>query len=1071
MLKYFYGTNLEELVEKFAEERLANPPVNPLEKETFIVQNHGIGQWLSLYIARKEGIAANMEFKFPSEILWKLIRNLDSDIPETLPSDRQPMAASLMQILSEEKVLSDFSQLKYYIEAEEGGTDEMRLWQLSTHIADVFDQYLIYRPEMILGWEQNSPEYVYGTDSEKWQARLWKRLLKHWKETYDGEWLHRAELQKALFEKLENNVFSFDDFPEKLTVFGVSMMPPGVIRALTVLGENMNVDFYRLSVDPEKKDSEHFRNPLLQSLGKESVDFESLFDLYTNVDKKRIHEMDHQTDTLFSCVQSDLMLDKPAAELKTENREKDSSIQVHSCHSPMREVEVLYDQLLKAFDEHPQLAPDDVLIMTTDIETYAPFIEAVLEAPDEGQPRIPFGIADRNIKGENPVIESFIDILRICESRFKVTEVLDLLNSPAVQDKYELTDDDLNRIERWIRENNVRWGIDGAFKKEMDLPQSSRFTWKAALERIILGYSMNPDDDRLYEDLFPYDEIETSDDARLAGKLSRFLRALFDIAERIETDRKVEDWIALLKEITNTFLFDEGDYYREISYIRQSLEKLNQWSKLANWENEIPFSVIRMWVGSQLDERKSGGGRLGRGVTFSSLKPMRSIPFKFIGMLGMNEGAFPRSKIPAEFDLIHQNPQPGDPIRSQEDRNQFLETLLSAGDTIYFSYLGQSNQQDADFPPSVVLTEFCDYLEEYYGINRNNLIHKHRLQAFSHKYFREGNPESYSREKMEIAETLQNNQPENPRFTERKLPEPDEEKKHISIRDLVSFYQNPSEYMLRNRLDIYLRDDDVLTEDREPFQLGWLEEYQIKQELLKRFLEEQPLESYENILKARDMLPEGWSGKEDYRQKREEVEEFGTQIQELLDGEKLTDQEVAIDIGEFRITGRMENIYPQARMDYRFGTAREKDKVEWWINHLIFQYVKPEEHPGKSMLLSWKYNKLRQHSLEAVEDAEKQLHTLLKHYWEGLQSPLPFLSKSSFAYAESFIESSKDHEDALDDAIKQWEPTDYPGYYSPGERDNSYIALIYDGHNPLSGSDFSDLAIEFWKPFFEHLGD
>ncbi|NIR66138.1 MAG: exodeoxyribonuclease V subunit gamma, partial [Aliifodinibius sp.] len=191
----------------------------------------------------------------------------------------------------------------------------------------------------------------------------------------------------------------------------------------------------------------------------------------------------------------------------------DQSIQVHNCHSPMREVEVLYDQLLALMDDNPELSPDEILIMTPDIESYAPFIEAVFATPNEGQPEIPYTIADRGVGGEQPVSDTFLKLLELSESRFKVTDVLDLLDSNPIREAFGFNEDELSRIEQWVGDNRIRWGIDGKDKKELNLPESDHFTWQAGLRRILLGYAMRSSDEQLYDDIYAYHELESSDDA------------------------------------------------------------------------------------------------------------------------------------------------------------------------------------------------------------------------------------------------------------------------------------------------------------------------------------------------------------------------------------------------------------------------------------------------------------------------------------------------------------------------------------------------------------------------------
>lgn len=1073
MLNFYYGTELESLADKLMEDLSVSSSKNPLDPEIFVVQNHGIGQWLSLYMAEQEGVAANLEFEFPSERVWKLIRSIYPRIPETLPSDRGPMTWSLMELFEDEQQIRQFDNLRHYISDEDLAQRKMRSWKLASKIADVFDQYLIYRPRMILDWEQGKL-HTKNIREEEWQMKLWNTLTNHWKKNYEGEVLHRARLQEDLLNHIEGGTLDTGQLPNRITVFGVSTASPSFIETIVKLSRYTEIHFYHFSVDPAKTESQHFDNPLLQSLGEEGSSFMKIFsssvkaekNIAGNMEWAQVDRSGSTRNSVLASIQQDLWRDSSLGGRKLNVPAADSSIQVHSCHSPMREVEVLYDQLLAILEENSKLNADDILIMTPDIETYAPMIEAVFGTPDEGQPSIPFSIEDRGVEGEFPTIQAFLKILDLCESRFKITDVMDVLDSEPVQEAFGYNEDELNKLEKWIRDNRIRWGIDGDYKSGLGLPDSDHFTLQSGLRRILLGYMMRSDGDNLYNGIFAYDEVETSDDAELAGKFSNLLHELFDFNRQVNEPKSPGRWQVLLNELIDRFLPDNRDGFWEISQIRQALDRLVEQAGLAGYHQNVSFSILRRWLQEQLEKQSTGGGRIGRGVTFSSLMPMRSIPFGVIGMIGMNEGSFPRSKIPIEFDMTYLDTQPGDPVQSKEDRYLFLENLLSTRSHLYFSYIGQSNRQDTEFPPSVVLKEFLDYLKEHYGLQSEDIVSSHRLQPFSPRYFKDKGLFSYSKTQMQISLRLSEGESLIPSFFEAPLAEADKEMKQLSIQDLLSFFQHPAKFLLRNRLGIYLQDEEVLAEDREPFELDKLSEYQVGQELLQRYLKEKPLESYQEVMRSRDMLPEGWRGEQDFSQKAQEVRAFGEEIQQRLNQEKLPDREVNLDINSYRITGTLSGIYSGSLMEYRFGKARAKDKVEWWIRHLLFQAVKPEGHPGESVLFSWNDGSFNEFRLSPVEEAGERLKDLLGWYWQGLQKPLPLYCKSSHAYAEKVIKEEKSREEGLEKAINKWEPG-WNGY--PGEGDDAYHKLITGGKKPFHSSDFTELSRKFWLPYFEAL--
>lgn len=1074
MLKFYYGTKLENLANKLFNELNERKPNYPLAKETFVVQNNGIGQWLSLRMARQEGIAANLTFEFPSERIWSLIRLCNPDIPEVLPSDRGPMTWTLMELLSDSSFLDDFEKLHHYVKSEDPEQQTMRSWKLASKIADVFDQYLIYRPQMILDWEERQTS-TQNYAAEQWQSRLWRRLRTYWENNYEGEALHRAEMLKQLWEAIDRGRIETDFLPERITVFGISSASPAFIKTMIKLSKCTDVHFYHLAIYPKVKASEEFQNPLLQSLGTQGVHFMSLFSEYVKADQEVTNNMQwaqvgdpHDAPySLFKVIREDLTKDKLLSERKEETTPTDDSIQVHNCHSPMREVEVLYDQLLTLLDEDSSLNPEDILIMTPDIERYSPMIKAVFGMPDEGQPEIPYAIADRSATQSDSVTQTFTQILNLVESRFKVTDVLDLLDSNAIRTKFELTEDYLNRIQQWVSDNKIRWGIDGESKKQIGLPQSNHFTWRSGLRRILLGYMMHPSEDQLYDNIFAYNEIERSDDADLAGRLSAFLNYLFEINKNVSNPKTPDEWQDIFNNVLDNFLPDSRDFFWEVSQIRETINTLVEHARLGGNQQKVSFAVIRRWLDERLQKQSTGGGRIGRGVTFSSLMPMRSIPFNVIGMIGLNEDTFPRSTIPIEFDLMHLETQVGDPVQAQEDRYLFLENLLSARTNLYFSYVGQSNRQDAHFPPSVVLKELLDVLDQHYGIDPDQLLQKHRLQPFSPKYFTDENYFSYSETQKKVSKQLDNSTAKGRAFFDEQLPEPDEEWKRFSINDLISFYQHPAKYLLQNRLGIYLREEEAITDDREPFVLSGLENYQVGQELLDRFFKDKSLQDYQENVEARDLLPEGWSGERAFNQRVHEVEEFGHNIKEVLNQQQIEDLNVDIKLGDFHIVGTLSDIYQKARISYRFGSMRPKDVIDLWIKHLLFQKVKPNEHPGVSRLFT-RHNRKNfvEYRLGPVENSQSILEQLLDQYWQGLQSNSYFFADASFAYAETVCYKNEDRESGISKAYGKWK-REYSSY--PGEGEDPYNKLLLGNENPLETEPFQRMSELFWEPFFESI--
>lgn len=1061
MLTYCSGTDLHDLADELLKQFEANPLQNPLSPEIFVVQNHGMAHWLSLYIAEENGIAANLKFEFPAERIWSLIRMIDSDIPDTLPSDRQPMAWSILKILRNDQDPT-LAVLQEYVKEEDTLKREMRRWKLSGRIADVFDQYLTYRPEMLISWEKN--RMVTDFPEERWQSILWRKLVKSWHRSSETDHKHRARLQQELLEGLDEGIIDPVNLPQRISVFGVSAMPPIYLRILVRLSKLTDVYFFVL--EPAGKGGNH----IYESMGTTGEEYRSLLKSYmaeyeiepTTLDRRRKKEPPHSLFQTFRQTLQGYESKKPA---NTENL----SISIQSCHSPRREVEVLYDQLLDMFDQDESLNPSDVLVVTPDLASYASEIKAVFDTVEESLPKIPFHLAERNIGRLNPVANTVVKLLELVGSRFKVTDVLDLLDSRPLQHEFKFTEDDLNTLERWIDDMRIRWGINRASKGELGLPETDSFTWQSGLNRMMLGYAMQAGDDQLFEGIYPFHEVERSDDALLAGRFSRLMTQLFNFHDDIQEPKSLSQWAKLIRNRVFHFIPEDQDFFHAAQRIRQHLEKLEEMLSLSGFHEKIPYKVIQDYLIGELEEKKSGGGKSGTGVTFSSMIPVRNIPAKVICILGMNDGNFPRSKMPVAFDLINKNPRSGDRSHSNEDRQLFLETLMAAGHSVYISYTGQSNRQDTDFPPSVVLRELQDYLLEHYDLEENWLITKHPLQSFSPKYFREVKERgifSYSPTNRSVAVHLLQSNGEDSTFIDTELPQPMEEANNLSISELIRFFQHPAKYLLQNRFGIYLGQDKILDEDREPFRLDGLQGYKLGQQLLSRHLKNQSLDAFKKVAEATSLLPDGYPGDEAYYEKSSDVQRFLDELGVLREQQKLDVIEVDFEIGDYRLTGKLHELYENEQVLYRFGRMRSNEHIELWIKHLVLQEVLPY-HKRESKLYAFsKKDGVKAVRLPATEKHRKILSDLLELYSRGIRSNTFFFPETSYAYAENRIESGKDVEKALTASAKQWKDN-YSSF--PKEGDDPYNKLLMRDANPLNDSRFQEISERFWQPYFSNL--
>ena len=662
---FLYTSNqLEILAEKLAGV-LRKPLASPFQREIILVQSKGMERWVSMELARHNGICANCWFPFPNHFVYALFREVIPDLEETSPFAPEIMTWKVMKTLPLNLKKKGFESLRNYL--SEGAAD-LKLFQLSQRIADLYDQYLLFRPEMVLGWERGEEDH--------WQAILWQEVGK------GIEKKHRAALKKVFLEEIRKPGLKLEILPERISVFGISALPPFHIEILAAISKMVEVNLFLMNPSREywgdlltrqetrkvqekarkrstKQEDLHLDkgNTLLASMGMLGRDF---FEQLSSFEaEQQDFFADPEEKNLLTAIQGDI-LDLRDRNLggngKKSLTEADDSIQVHSCHSPMREVEVLQDRLLSFFEADPTLLPKDILIMTPDIATYSPFVQTVFSVPPDDPRWIPFSIADRGVRQESQLADTFLSLLDFPGSRFGVSQVMAVLESRGVQKRFFLSEENLELIHCWVRDNRIRWGVDEESRKALGLPGFRENTWRAGLERMLLGYAMPGQGEKMFKGILPYDKIEGGD-AEVLGNFAAFSERLFALAKELEEPRTLREWGDFLTKVLDEFFIADDDSERDVLFIRRVLRDLGEKQELSGFDEKINLDVIKSHLGSTLEKEGFGHGFLTGGLTFCAMLPMRSIPFRVICLLGMNDDAYPRQTRSLGFDLYGQKPE------------------------------------------------------------------------------------------------------------------------------------------------------------------------------------------------------------------------------------------------------------------------------------------------------------------------------------------------------------------------------------------------------------------------------
>ncbi len=596
-------------------------------------------------------------------------------------------------------------------------------------------------------------------------------------------------------------------------------------------------------------------HPLLASWGKQGRDYLHLLDGFDAPEQYRQHWsrvdvfVDPATATPERPVSQLALLQSAMLNLTPEPEAPkalpdDASIEFVSAHSAQRELEVLHDCLLAWFDTDPALKPRDVMVMVPDMEAFAPHIQAVFGRFAPGQPGfIPYSVADTTARS-SPLVQALEQLLHLPNARLTLLDWASLFEVAAVRKRFKLSEADVQLLQEWLAEAGVRWGLDAAHRQVWGLPEGTpglaQNTWAFGLRRLLLGYALGattPVGDGadqneaagqgVWQDVLAQPALSGLS-APLMAALLDWLQATTDTLAALSQDQTPAQWGLTLNQLVQRFFApaDDSDE-RAIARVLAPLQSWLDACAAAQLDSALPLDVVREhWLSNieagSLQQRFFGGG-----VQFGTLMPMRSIPFAVIGLLGMNDGAYPRVQAARDFDLMAMSWRAGDRSRREDDRYLFLEAILSARQKLYVSWQGHSATDNSARPPSVLVAQLLDHINAMWTPPHTPQVQP--LQPFSRIYFEAGSGfETYDSDwaaahvdKVQIAINCE--------FINSGLECPNS----LTLDDLQRLLRAPVEVFFRNRLQTTLDQLDELAEPDEPFALNALQKHQAGVDLLR----------------------------------------------------------------------------------------------------------------------------------------------------------------------------------------------------------------------------------------------
>ena len=1104
MLTIHRSERADRLVQALAEV-LAVPPDDPFTPEVVAVPSRGVERWISQTLAGSlgagpsgsDGVCANVLFPSPSRLVADAIARATG-----IDRDGDPWAArrlpwTLLEVIDQCAGEEWCRTLGRHLGFAGGGDVEHRRGRrvsVAQKLAALFTSYSAQRPAMVRAWAAGDDGDL--EDDLRWQPELFRRLRAHLGTPSPAERLDDACAALRADESLA-------DLPDRVSLFGPTRLTVDQLQVVDALAERRDVHLWLphpshglwahlegAAVEPTTRRGDPTaslpEHPLVSSLGRDTRELQLMLRLHTHPGSVLHHAADVEPVDLLRRLQRDLHEDRaPGADLLM--ADDDRSVQVHSCHGRLRQVEVMRETLLGLLEDDPTLELRDVVVMCPDIEAFAPLISATFGLVDEdeqaGHPahRLRVRLADRSLRQTNPVLSVLGRLLDFADARLTVSEVLDFAALAPVRRRFRFDDEALERIGDWVRRSGVRWGLDSEARAPYQLEGVPQNTWESGLDRLLVGVTMDEEDLRTFGGVLPLDDVD-SGEIDLAGRFAELVDRLAGAVAALASRQPLVRWVEVLEHALDDLTEVGSRDGWQVTQARAQLAAAVEGAGDRATSVPLALADVRSLLASLLEGRPTRANFRTGHLTMCSMVPMRSVPHRVVFLLGLDDQAFPRHVYLDGDNVLARRPLVGERDARTEDRQLFLDAILAAEERLVLLYSGHDERTGAERPPAVPLGELLDVLDRSAtvasGSVRDRVLVQHPLQPFDPRNFEPGRlvpgtSFSFDPAALEGGRALTGARARRPDFLDRPLSD---ETSVVELDELAAFLEHPVKAFLRQRLMLTFAADDTESADALTVDLDGLSGWQIGNRLLGAGLAGEDFDAAVAAEIARGDLPPGPLGRAALDPILETVVSLVQKSSGLRAGTPTSiDVDIALPSG-VRLLGTVANVHGECVVRIEYSKLRPKHRLVGWLRALALTAHDPST-PWRSMVAGRGERGGIAYSHIAGLSADQALHeldSLVQLYLAGLTEPLPLTEVASSTYAER-RDKGAPVLDAVEKARATWRKTagsgsTYGEHTDPahlcvwGEAEFDALLEQPSGPGDEEPTRFGVLARQLWQP-------
>jgi exodeoxyribonuclease V gamma subunit len=931
------------------------------------------------------------------------------------------------------------THLGHFESGDERELRQGRRYAVARRLAGLFASYARQRPQLLIDWESGA----FPVDDDlRWQPPLWRALVE--RIDADPPHIRHTKTLAALQE-------SPTDLPQRLSLFGHTRLPRTEIELLDALATHHDLhlwlphpsdDLWTALRDdsgpiPRRDDTSHrlVHHPLLATLGRDLRELQRSLPADRHTDEYLTAGGDTPPETLLGWLQSDIAANavRPQGRMLASD---DRSVQVHSCHGPARQIDVLREVLLGLLADDETLEPRDILVMCPDIETYAPLIVAGFglgDVVDGAHPahKLRVKLADRALTQTNPLLGVASQLLTLAGGRGAASEVLNLAEAEPVRSCFGFSDDDLDAIADWVREANIRWGFDRPHRHPygVDFLQN---TWRFGIDRVLAGVAMSDDSHAWLDTTLPLDDVG-SNRIELAGRLAEYVERLHMCVESLSGARPLKDWLAALSTgITSLTAVPDADLWQASQVEREFSDVLAKAGPHAETLMRLPD--IKALLDRHLAGRPTRANFRTGTLTVCTMVPMRSVPHRVVCLVGLDDGAFPRLGVVDGDDALARDPMTGERDIRSEDRLLLLDAIGAATEKLVITYTGANEYSGQRKPPAVPLVELLDTLDVTTTEKvQGQVLVEHPLQPFDvHNVTRgelgmpQGRPFTFDPTALTAARVAAGHREHRPPLIGEPLPPlpPDD----IALDDLIGFFKDPVKGFFR-ALDFTLPWDVESVEDAMPVEINALQEWKVGARMLDDMLRGMTPEDARAAESRRGSLPPGKQGWRTATDICVQVDALAAAAKRHHTHEPHA-HDVDIDLGSpaatfsRRVTGTVPRLFGDRMVAVTYSKLDGRHLLESWIRLVALT----AQYPGREWTAVCigrpkRGSQPRERLLGPPESALDVLRDLVEMYDAGRRAPIPLPLKTSYAWAET-----EHHRGTpMREAGWKWKTGRYPG--------------------------------------------